>query len=553
MATKTVNCALLGVKNNTDDNYAIRNISLTGNSVSSFLKFKTPADLSGTVDILIRLIEYSIYLNNNSYASTQIFIQESENSSFITSRLIRYQEDLNVSSATYKIDSYNLKADTEYYIELKLSTDYYGNSMTLSASSDSMIILTYGSTDSGVRNSIYIDRMVIDNAIQDIELLGQSPYNTTSSLEQPTYSTTGNGAFGHFFGNGGGAYLYALKFKTPDFDGVSSKIVFNLLIDSINGSHIRHCGISTSLDNLSLYFHLSGYDSSKDPAIYDENMIAHTTFVNYNGIETFHTIEMETDKLAPNTTYYFTIYATDSSSNNTVTTVAPMSNHIATIEIIPGTGKCRSVLHQCYIDTDYYSYPTSTSECIIDGQDDYDTRYLRPDNLSYNTTETVGFGWFYSSEVDDSADRKVACVKFTTPEFTEKFHSLNVVLSLYGNISNHFRRYALCTSDANFKYYETSGDVSDPYQIATGTFYTDSDVPFITFSISSCEIESNTTYYILLWGDSSSLSSGGGTTKLSSSPNHTITVTCDLEPIYMGTRFELYTPYIDNGTTWEEL
>lgn len=161
--------------------------------------------------------------------------------------------------------------------------------------------------------------------------------------------------------------------------------------------------------------------------------------------------------------------------------------------------------------------------------------------------------------VVDAYSYFVYCLKFTTPDFVGKSSKISIKLSIskVAVVSPNLR-YALCTSDANYKkYYYTEGAVTDSYQIASGDKTLSnltSNYQTYTFDISTASLQPNNTYYFYLWGYNQAVASGGYV-KLNTIANHSITVTYDGSAvIYIdnGSKFEAYEIWIDNGSKWEQ-
>ena len=119
---------------------------------------------------------------------------------------------------------------------------------------------------------------------------------------------------------------------------------------------------------------------------------------------------------------------------------------------------------------------------------------------AYTTT-----GGFYCGVITESSTKYYNyCLKFTTPTFTGTSSSVKFTISAMDNQpenSTVVLRYALCSSDANFSKYQTSGTPSDSYQIKTGTasFAVSSSYKNCSFTVSTTALKSNTTYYLIIY------------------------------------------------------
>ena len=119
---------------------------------------------------------------------------------------------------------------------------------------------------------------------------------------------------------------------------------------------------------------------------------------------------------------------------------------------------------------------------------------------AYTTT-----GGFYCGVITTSSTKYYNyCLKFKTPTFSGTSSSVKFTISAMDNQpenSTVVLRYALCSSDANFSKYQTSGTPSDSYQIKTGTasFAVSSSYKNCSFTVSTTALKSNTTYYLIIY------------------------------------------------------
>lgn len=222
--------------------------------------------------------------------------------------------------------------------------------------------------------------------------------------------------------------------------------------------------------------------------------------------------------------------------------------------------------YYCYIDTEYAEYPENDLNCTVDGQR---SGYYVPDidkmNWYHNYDSTgvyhmdCGARWGADAINDQRDEYMVYFLKFTTPDFYSTSEELKIEIKMQNNNnykeSNQTVRYALCTSDENYHLYlDTVDAVSDPYQITTGTFQeVNGDNKVSTILIKTDRLQGNTTYYLLVW-DSHKSSSTSDLVHVMPATNHTVTLKRDNSngPFYYA-KFDLYIPYIDNGTSWELL
>ncbi len=116
----------------------------------------------------------------------------------------------------------------------------------------------------------------------------------------------------------------------------------------------------------------------------------------------------------------------------------------------------------------------------------------------YSTTEVAYAG--YAGEVRYDA----TIFRFDVPALSNSFKGLSVRIAVYNGLgANPKLRYAICTTDANRENYRsTTGAVSDPNQVATGTITISgvgSTAAMKEFSIQDVTLEGGKTYYLILW------------------------------------------------------
>lgn len=142
---------------------------------------------------------------------------------------------------------------------------------------------------------------------------------------------------------------------------------------------------------------------------------------------------------------------------------------------------------------------------------------------AYTTT-----GGFYCGVITESSTKYYNyCLKFTTPTFSGTSSSVTFKINARHNQpkdSTVVLRYALCSSDANFSKYQTSGTPSDSSQIKTGTvsFTVASAYSNTSFTVSTTGLKSATTYYLIIYSRAGYTSQNS--IYISASTNHTATL-----------------------------
>lgn len=116
----------------------------------------------------------------------------------------------------------------------------------------------------------------------------------------------------------------------------------------------------------------------------------------------------------------------------------------------------------------------------------------------YTTTERAYAGYAGGVRYDATIFR------FDVPTLSNSFKGLSVSIAVYNGLgTNPKLRYAVCTSDVNRESYRsTTGTVSDPNQVATGTITLSSvgsTAAKKEFSIQDVKLEGGKTYYLILW------------------------------------------------------
>ncbi len=214
-------------------------------------------------------------------------------------------------------------------------------------------------------------------------------------------------------------------------------------------------------------------------------------------------------------------------------------------------------LYECYIDTEYVEYPTNDVNCTVVGHRSAIGTVNNPSwNMSYYGVNTNYQAWLAYRQSASSTHYYVYWLKFTTPTITNMPKSIKIELVMEPRIllSNLPAHYALCTSDENYPLYlETISAVNDSNQISSGTFTYNtsvSDSVTNTIIVEVDNMQSNTTYYLAIWD--ATIDSSDRNKAVAEISAHTITLTCEdrSQPTYRS-KFDLYIPYIDNGTSWE--
>lgn len=218
--------------------------------------------------------------------------------------------------------------------------------------------------------------------------------------------------------------------------------------------------------------------------------------------------------------------------------------------------------YQCYIDTKYTTYPSYLCEIIghtnsyslDEFSGIYSPQYNR-DNAKWGNIGSEGIYTYHTYYM-----------KFKTPNIID---SINSVIFYVNILGGHYYvntltgvyedsgttkelHYALCTSDSNYKlYHETTKDVLDDNQIASGTFCVaalQGSVGII--EIDSISLNSDTEYYLIVWGTDKEYP----LVYVDEVDNHiALAVNKSEDNIIIMSKFESYTPYIDTGKTWEPL
>lgn len=247
-------------------------------------------------------------------------------------------------------------------------------------------------------------------------------------------------------------------------------------------------------------------------------------------------------------------YQLSSNSDVTVSTTATRSTNIRIDD-----GSTFDNKYWCYIDTEHVVYPADGLYCSVVGQRTcrgYSNVSLEND---YNTESSGCWG----SYTPGGGGKMYFSyhMKFKTPEYIDYPANLTISIKMKGMElgfsgaadPDPTMRYAICSSDANYQLYaQTTSPVTDEFQIISGTFAentTDGGVSNIV--IKNAILDPDTTYYLIIW-DANYMSSGRQTNIYPASEHNIVVELAGSDPIYY-TKFDLYIPYIDNGTSWDPL
>ena len=316
MATKTVNLNFLGVRNNYDSDYAIRDIDITADDYCCFLKFKTPEDLGSVINMQIQFSNFTMLLNGDDDSSVSVNIQTSENGSYIKSVAKYYYEDINSVSSTWTMEATNLSANTEYYVKICLGSEP-SNLATLQISGNPIIALEYALAkgiyieDDSAQSKYwcYIDTEYIEYPTNDVNctIVGQcscKDYYASSEWESsPNYKLISS-SYCSVDSKSTYYYAYWLNFITPN-NSNAIKITFNLSRNS-GGSGTYYYAICTSDANYQKYEGEIYPVSDKYQVVSGE-----CTLLLSDGVATF---DIATSAINPNTTYYLVMWAHEDTS-----------------------------------------------------------------------------------------------------------------------------------------------------------------------------------------------------------------------------------------------
>lgn len=247
-------------------------------------------------------------------------------------------------------------------------------------------------------------------------------------------------------------------------------------------------------------------------------------------------------------------YQLSRNSDVTVSTTATRSTNIRIDD-----GSTFDNKYWCYIDTEHVVYPADGLYCSVIGQrtcrgysnvsleNDYDTE----SSGCWGSYTPGGGGKMYFSYH----------MKFKTPEYIDHPANLTISIKMKGMDlgfsgaadPDPTMRYAICSSDANYQLYaRTTSPVTDEFQIISGTFAentTNGGVSNIV--VKNVILDPDTIYYLIIW-DANYMMSGRQTNIYPASEHNIAVELAGSDPIYY-TKFDLYIPYIDNGTSWDLL
>jgi hypothetical protein len=148
------------------------------------------------------------------------------------------------------------------------------------------------------------------------------------------YTSGGSGAYAGAY-NDGGYYSYCMKFKTPDFAGLSKKLTITFAAQrpnnfSFTSSKLRWA-LCTSDSNKSKY--VDTYS-----AVSDSNQIKSGT-VSLSSVSSSYStysVTVESSALKSDTTYYFFLWSNSAKTTATVVTVGTIDKHSIKLEYQAG-------------------------------------------------------------------------------------------------------------------------------------------------------------------------------------------------------------------------
>ena len=160
--------------------------------------------------------------------------------------------------------------------------------------------------------------------------------------------------WGRAYGNAGhssdGYYLFCLKFETPQFAGKSAAIRFGLCMQMLSTKNpVLRFALSTSSDN-----HKQYYEAGIGPAVDDNQLASGEQSFTLTADYATYTVELETEELQPNTTYYLFVWA---GALNSLTRFASTIDHSATVVLKASggvritTSEVKNKLHAVIINT----------------------------------------------------------------------------------------------------------------------------------------------------------------------------------------------------------
>lgn len=338
------------------------------------------------------------------------------------------------------------------------------------------------------------------------------------------------------------------KIQLPSFTGISSFLQVKLRTNrNANVKYPARFSLCTSDSNFVLY------TKSKNLEVSDAYQIKTGTV--YVSDENYTTFNIKTNKLKSEEVYYlFLWFPQEIVTNGGGTVYVSHQFYINYTGAIYINQNQKNQSYQCYINTKYLQF--ATDNCEIIGQTNLTTNSATG-ALSlgtYNLTSTVKMGVGYSSP---SYNYYPCYLKFKTPTTFTKFDDIVFYIKLTGTNYKTIElirtmRYALCTSDSNYSSYANIYNaVSDKNQIATGTFNTNTaNGSTITIKISSVSLNPGTEYYLIIWPYDQY---EPVVTVSKASLHKIVVVNRETENASYKTEPLLYTPYIDNGTSWDPL
>ena len=235
--------------------------------------------------------------------------------------------------------------------------------------------------------------------------------------------------------------------------------------------------------------------------------------------------------------------------------IVPTVTTASGIYIDDGTN---NALYKCYIDN---GPETISKNCEIAGHKSF---YTYPGFLDdvyghgngiYNMDNQEHVGAYYDLGYDTPINYAYV-LSFKVPEHIYNPVNFTINIKASERISGYIKddnptmNYALCSSDLNYAMYaKTVGQLSengfeDEFEIAHGTFSLKDTNSIVINEVSLNQ--QNDMYYLFIWDDERvPFYSDECAISFYSASRHTVTCT------YVGNQFNLYIPYIDNGTSWE--
>jgi hypothetical protein len=216
--------------------------------------------------------------------------------------------------------------------------------------------------------------------------------------------------------------------------------------------------------------------------------------------------------------------------------------------------------YYCYIDNGKSDLETIVKNCEIVGHRSF---YTRPDysnyvyyNSNYNIDNTEYASAYYDMDYNSPINYAYV-LAFKVPRYIH--HPVNFTINIQASegVGGHINEYptmnyALCSSDFNYcMYAKTVGPLSnsglkDVFEVAHGAFSLKDTNGIVINNVSLNPKDE--IYYLFIWDDERiPYYTDECPIRFYSASQHTVTCT------YVENQFDLYIPYIDNGTSWEPL